>query len=79
MVYEWLSGELPFRGNGEMIAAQHLAMARPQSLDGKIPDVSSKISHKIEKVVFKALAKDPKDRFKSVMEFAQAFERAYHS
>ncbi len=79
MVYEWLSGSLPFQGNGNMIAAQHLAEARPESLRGRIAGISSKIEKKIEKVVFKALARNPKDRFKSVTEFAQAFERACRS
>ena len=70
MVYEWLSGRRPFRN--EMIADQHLHNVRPQPLYGDI----SGISRKIEQVVFRALEKDPNDRFPDVKAFAEAFARA---
>ena len=71
MVYEWLSGTLPFRGNQQAIAHQHIYVA-PPDLYEEIPDVSSAI----EQVVFRALAKDPKYRFASVREFAEALAEA---
>jgi serine/threonine protein kinase len=67
MAYEWLSGHLPFQGTMIEIMSQHMM---------RTPDPISGISRDIQKVVFCALAKDPKDRFKSVTEFAREFRRA---
>ena len=50
--------------------------------DNKPPPLSYKIStisYEIEQVVMTALAKDPKQRFKSVQAFANALEQAYRS
>ena len=70
MTYEWLSGHLPFQGTQIEVMSQHL-FAHPDPIPG--------IAQAIQDVVFRALAKDPKQRkqhFKSVAEFAQAFRRA---
>ena len=76
MVYEWLSGKRPFQGKRQMeIIAQHLN-DDPPPLRGKITDISREVEKNIEQVVFKALEKDPKKRFKSVKDFAKAFEQA---
>ncbi len=72
MVYEWLSGNLPFQGNAYRIAAQHERKILPLPFCGKIPD----ILHTIQDVVFCALEKDPKNRFPHIKAFAQAFEQA---
>lgn len=71
VVYEWLAGERPFQGAFVEIASQHL-LAAPPPLYGRIPDISSTV----ESIVFRALAKDPKDRFASVQEFAASLEQA---
>jgi serine/threonine protein kinase len=71
VVYEWLAGQLPFFGTLEEIAIKHL-MVPPPSLRQKRPDLPSHI----ESVVFKALAKDPRQRFPSVQDFALALEAA---
>ena len=71
VVYEWLSGEAPFRGSLSEIIAQQLAVP-PSPLRSKIPAVSSAV----EQVVMKALEKDPKKRYGSVREFALALEQA---
>ncbi|MBV9229384.1 MAG: serine/threonine protein kinase [Chloroflexi bacterium] len=71
VVYEWLSGELPFNGTPEEIAVKHLA-AEPLSLCDRLPDLTPQV----EQVVFKALAKDPKERFTTVQDFATALEQA---
>jgi serine/threonine protein kinase len=65
VVYQWLSGHLPFEGPD--IEAQHKRA---------LPKPIARISQEIQNVVFCALKKDPTRRFKSVMEFAQAFKRA---
>jgi predicted ATPase/class 3 adenylate cyclase/DNA-binding CsgD family transcriptional regulator len=72
-VYEWLSGAPPFSGSIREIASQHLS-APPPSLYTKVPTTSPAIEH----VVFKALAKDPKERFASVQAYARAIEEAFN-
>ena len=71
VIYEWLSGERPFRGSFIEIATQHL-MTPPAPLQGKVAGISPAV----EAVVFTALAKDPQQRFASVQAFATAFEQA---
>ena len=69
VVYEWLCGELPFTGTFLETCTQHL-YAPPPSLREKNPDISPAL----EKVVFKALAKEPEQRFASIQDFADALE-----
>jgi eukaryotic-like serine/threonine-protein kinase len=71
MVYEWLSGELPFSGSMSEIADQHLS-APPPALRSKVPAISPIV----EEVVLTALAKDPKSRFANLLAFASALELA---
>ena len=71
VVYEWLTGERPFHGSFTEIASQHLFTA-PPPLREQVPT----ISRAVEQVVLKALAKDPKERFSSVLAFAQALAQA---
>jgi WD40 repeat protein len=71
VVYEWLSGTFPFNGPAAEIPLQHI-YDPPPSLRAKV----STISPAAEMVVFKALAKDPRQRFASVQEFANALQTA---
>jgi serine/threonine protein kinase len=71
VVYEWLSGDLPFNGSFSEIDAKHPHVP-PPFLHEKIPTILPEVEH----VVMKALAKDPKDRFESVQAFATALEQA---
>jgi WD40 repeat protein len=71
-MYEWLCGELPFRGSGLHVLKQHKDRPVP-SLREKNPAIPSEV----EKVVLKALAKDPQQRFACVLDFANALEHAY--
>src|SRR5437588_4437474 len=71
IVYEWLSGERPFRGTLNEIISQQLGSA-PLPLREKIPTISSAV----EQVVMIALEKEPRKRFGSVREFALALEQA---
>ncbi len=70
VVYEWLSGEQPFRGSFTELCAQHV-MAPPPPLHEKVPGIAPGV----EKVVMTALAKDPHQRFGSVQAFATALEQ----
>ncbi len=71
VVYEWISGRLPFDGPYREIALQHL-LAEPPPLSDVLPDVSPTT----ERVIRKALAKEPADRFASVQGFAEALAAA---
>ena len=71
VVYEWLSGDRPFRGSFTEMCAQHI-FAPPPSLHEKMPAISLHV----EQVVMTALAKDPRQRFKSIQAFANALEQA---
>ncbi len=71
VVYEWLCGERPFQGSFPELAVKH-TLAPPPSLREKVPTIPLAV----EQVVFKALTKDPQERFASVEAFAVALEEA---
>ena len=71
IVYEWLTGKKPFTGNVQEIIFQHLGVP-PRPLREKL----STIPPAVEAVVMRALAKEPKQRFGSIQEFATAFGQA---
>lgn len=71
MSYEWLCGERPFTGTLPEIAIKH-TLAPPPSLRERV----TTISPDVERVVLKALAKDPHLRFEHIRDFAQALEEA---
>lgn len=68
VAYEWLCGTPPFVHN---FAYQH-AHVPPPPLREKDPS----LPEAVEAAVLKALAKDPQDRYASVLQFARALERA---
>src|SRR5262249_17482747 len=70
-VYEWLCGVRPFRGPPIGLALQHMNIPPP-----RLRDCRPELSEAIERVIFKALAKNPEERFKRVEEFAQALRQA---
>jgi len=74
VLYEWLSGDRPFRGSPMEIATQHLVTS-PAPLYGKVPG----ISRAVEGVLLQALAKDPQQRFDRIESFASALEQACKS
>ncbi len=71
VVYEWLCGSCPFSGEALAIMYQHVHVP-PLPLREKLSTISPAIEH----VVLRALAKDPRQRFATVEEFAQALEQA---
>jgi WD40 repeat protein/tRNA A-37 threonylcarbamoyl transferase component Bud32 len=72
VVYEWICGERPFQGSFAEIAVKH-TMVPPPPLREKVSGLSSTI----EEVVMKALEKDPKSRYPSIKDFANALQQAY--
>src|SRR5258708_28853990 len=71
VTYEWLCGERPFNGTLPEIAINH-SLAPPPSLRERV----TTISPAVEQVIVKALAKNPRQRFERVQDFAQALEEA---
>src|SRR5207248_241329 len=71
VVYECLCGERPFEGSVSELIAQHVSMP-PLPLRERMLAIPAEV----EQVVLRALAKDPKARFASVKDFAEALERA---
>jgi WD40 repeat protein len=71
IAYEWLVGECPFKGSVTKVANQHM-YEPPPSLCQRNPQIPSSL----EKVVFRALAKHPAQRYPTVAEFARAFATA---
>jgi serine/threonine protein kinase/Tfp pilus assembly protein PilF len=64
IMYEMLSGRLPFRGDIEPALLYSIMNQDPDPLTGLRPDVPIEIEH----VVMRSLAKDPKKRYASVGE-----------
>jgi serine/threonine protein kinase len=71
MVYEWLTGRLPFIGFSMEVAIQH-------RLDPPPPPraFNPAISSSLEQIILKALAKQPEARFPTVAQFAREIEEA---
>jgi serine/threonine protein kinase len=71
VTYQWLCGQRPFSGSLADIASQHMIIS-PPSLREKVP----RLPAAVERVVFKALAKKPNQRYENVTAFANALEDA---
>jgi hypothetical protein len=67
VLYEMLTGERPFKGNPGQVLFSHLQQPVPNPRE-----VNPSIPVQAAYAVMKALSKDPKDRFQSVRELAQA-------
>jgi tetratricopeptide (TPR) repeat protein len=71
VIYEWLSGKLPFHGSFTEVATQHMIVP-PAPLHTIVPTISSTV----EEAVLRALEKDPRKRFRGVREFVAVLEEA---
>lgn len=72
ILYQMLSGEVPFKGdNLSAILTGHLLKDPPS-----LRELKPEISERVERMVLKALAKKPSLRYQSVAEFAEEFEAA---
>jgi eukaryotic-like serine/threonine-protein kinase len=71
MVYEWLSGHPPFLGSTYEITMRHVHNAPPP-----LWRTAPSTPHAVQRVVLRALEKDPDERFPSAGSFALALERA---
>ncbi|GCE15267.1 WD40 repeat domain-containing serine/threonine protein kinase [Tengunoibacter tsumagoiensis] len=73
MVYEWICGERPYLGSSVEVIGQHLSAPIPS-----LRQHDAEISPALEAVVQQALAKDPTQRFATVLDFADALGSALH-
>ncbi len=72
LAYELLTGRAPFQGNSDAIMRRmHLTMHPPAP-----SSANRQIYPFIDKVILRALAKRPEERFESIRAFATALERA---
>ncbi|GCF11502.1 serine/threonine-protein kinase [Dictyobacter arantiisoli] len=71
VAYEWLTGTRPFHGSFTEICTQHM-FAPPPPMREKL----TQISPEVERVIMKALDKDPRQRFEHIKDFAAALEQA---
>ncbi len=72
VLYQMTTGRLPYEGETPMaVLIQHVnqPMPRPRSVSPAIPEI-------VERVILKTTAKDPDDRFASIMEMNDAFQAA---
>ncbi|MAU12310.1 MAG: hypothetical protein CL607_20980 [Anaerolineaceae bacterium] len=75
MVYEMLTGEQPFKADTPMqIILRHVNDAVPD-----LRTINSDLPSNINDVIQTAMAKDPNDRFATVIEFAEALTNAIHN
>jgi tRNA A-37 threonylcarbamoyl transferase component Bud32/tetratricopeptide (TPR) repeat protein len=73
ILFELLTGELPFRGNPRMLMHQvlHNEPRTPRSLNDRVP-------RDLETICLKAMAKEPKRRYQTAREFAEDLKRYLH-
>ena len=74
MVYDWLSGRLPFEGRPAEPINQHMH-ASPAALREGHPELPPAVEH----VIFTALSQDPARRYMDVLTFATTFKDACQS
>lgn len=71
-LYEMLTAERLFRGASDFSTLMHVRRAEVPALEERNPN----IPEAVREVVHKALARKPRDRFQSALEFREALERA---
>jgi serine/threonine protein kinase len=70
IVYQWLCGELPFRGSSDDMTMQHRTVSPPP-----LRDMIPPLPLALEQVILTALAKDPASRFSTIQLFASALQQ----
>jgi serine/threonine protein kinase len=71
VIYEWICGKRPFQGLQEVLPFQHQQVEPPPFRDHNVM-----VPPAIERVVMKALAKRPQERFATILDFSNALRQA---
>jgi serine/threonine protein kinase/formylglycine-generating enzyme required for sulfatase activity len=74
IVYEMLSGKLPFVGDNQ----QSVMMKRITGLPVPLRSIASQVSEAVERIVMQGLAREPDERVMDVKAFAEALSSATH-
>jgi len=72
LLFELLTGKLPFRGDHEAAMVYSIVNEEPESVDKYLPGASPEVSRILEK----ALEKDPADRYQTAADFVVDLRRA---
>src|SRR6195256_6430280 len=72
ILYQFLTGQKPFTGEGAWTVAKKIIQEDPPMPSS----INMAVSPEFDRVVAKALAKDPDQRFATAREFSQALKRA---
>jgi serine/threonine protein kinase len=72
MMYEMISGGLPFKGNAHMALIYKHVMQKPKPMRKARPDLN--IPEEVEAIVMRAIEKKPKNRFDKISEMRQAID-----
>ena len=72
ILYQFLTGQKPFAGEGAWTVAKKIVQEEPPTPSS----VNVAVSPEFDRVVAKALAKNPDTRFQTAREFARALQRA---
>jgi len=71
LLFELLTGKLPFRGEHEAAMMYSILNEAPESIQTYIPHASPKLSH----ILSRALEKDPEDRYQSMADMVSELRR----
>ncbi len=71
MAFLMLTGHTPFRGSPGQVMHQHFNVSPPIA-----STINPRLSTAVDAVLLRALAKQPQERFPSVLQFAQALQQA---
>jgi serine/threonine protein kinase len=72
LVFEMLTGKLPFRGEHEAAMVYSIVNEEPEPIQKFLPDVSPEIAHALSK----ALEKDPENRYQSMQDLIVDLRRS---
>ena len=77
VLFELLTGQLPFKGVTAYATIEKHVRESPPRLSNLRPDLPRVVARGLDRVLFKAMAKDPADRFQTVDEFEEALNAAF--
>ena len=71
LLFEMLTGKLPFRGEHEAAIVYSVVNEEPETLQNYLPEASAELQH----ILSRALEKDPEDRYQSAADMVSEIKR----